>query len=157
MKQFLTVGIKEIIKDKWVYIKNIQYSNKPSGGLWSIEYTPNEEFKSAWLEWFDSEMPDWAKNYGVLFELKKDAKVYTIDSYKDLENIYNKYPIENKTKVIDYEKVSKEYDAIILTDKGQCETGISIINLYGWNCENILIMNFDCIINSKYILNFRMC
>ena len=154
MKQWLTMGIENIDKDKWIEVSNNSF-NKPYGGLWACEYKPNNEFKSDWLEWCDNEMPNWTKNYGVVFELKDDTIIYTINTYEDLEKLYNKYPKESNllgfSKLIDFEKASKDYDVIFLTNEGQWATRFGDINLYGWDIECILIMNFDYITNSKYI------
>lgn len=40
-----------------------------------------------------------------------------------------------------------KYEAIWLTAKGQSETHYSNpTNLYGWDCESVLIMNSKCVI-----------
>ena len=46
----------------------------------------------------------------------------------------------------DFEKMVKMgYDAIYLTDKGQMETRFTMPDLYGWDCECVLVMNPDCV------------
>ena len=63
---------------------------------------------------------------------------------------------------IDYEEMAKEYDAIWLTVNGQWDTRLpemdgnydidgSSINLYGWDCESLLILRKECIINVRNI------
>lgn len=43
---------------------------------------------------------------------------------------------------LDFELLAKNYDAIWLTENGQSETHLYYpINLYGWDCETVLIMN----------------
>jgi len=42
----------------------------------------------------------------------------------------------------DYEECATRYDAIHLTDRGQWATRMTHPkNLYGWDCESVLILN----------------
>ena len=47
----------------------------------------------------------------------------------------------------DYEAmITDGVDAIYLTERGQRETSYSVpANLYGYDCESVLVMNPDCI------------
>ena len=124
--------------------------NKPKGGLWSSPY--NKDTISGWYQFCKEQNFIKADNtVGVIFTLKEEARVYTIDSKEDLDNLANKYPIVVKENLrynfmIDYTKVSKDYDAIYLTDKGQWATRFSRPNtLYGWDCETLLVLNFNAI------------
>lgn len=154
IKKWYIMGIEDISIEKWNNVKN-SWHNKPMGGLWGSEYTPNSEFISPWYEWCDNEMPDWTKEYGVVFELKDSARIYTINTHEDLVNLYNKYNNTNNinkiTKLIDFEKVSKDYDCIFLTDEGQWVTRFTELSLYGWDIESILVLNFDCIDDNSII------
>ena len=48
------------------------------------------------------------------------------------------------------EQLSKKYDAIWLTLKGFNETHLSFpLNLYGWDCETVFIMNPNCVTEIK--------
>lgn len=76
----------------------------------------------------------------------------------DLENLLKEYAINKYIQydfifgnTIDFEKivVGNVYDAIKLTDKGQVETRFSRNNLYGWDCESMVILNPDIIVNQK--------
>ena len=124
--------------------------NKPKGGLWSSPY--NKDTISGWYQFCKEENFVKADNtVGVIFTLKEEARIYTIDTKEDLDNLANKYPIVVKENLrynfmIDYTKVSKDYDAIYLTDKGQWATRFSRPNtLYGWDCETLLVLNFNAI------------
>ena len=67
--------------------------------------------------------------------LKVDMDI--IEPYIDL--------LENgKPMALDFENIARHYDAIHLTPKGQEDTRWSTPhNLYGWDCETILILNTD--------------
>ena len=126
--------------------------NKPKGGLWSSPY--NKDTISGWYQFCkDENFIKGDNSVGVIFSLKEEARIYTIDTKEDLDNLANKYPIVVKENLrynfmstIDYTKVSKDYDAIYLTDKGQWATRFSRPNtLYGWDCETLLVLNFNAI------------
>lgn len=75
--------------------------------------------------------------------LKEDAKIFVINSLEDLKNS----PLNNEhgEKVLDFERISKKYDAIWLTEKGLNQTHYAYpLDLYGWDCETVLILNNDC-------------
>ena len=128
--------------------------NKPVGGLWSSPYTPGKKYISDWDRFCKEENFIKGDNsVGVIFSLKEEARIYTIDTKEDLDNLANKYPIVVKENLrynfmstIDFTKVSKDYVAIYLTDKGQWATRFSRPNtLYGWDCETLLVLNFNAI------------
>ena len=124
--------------------------NKPKGGLWSSPY--NKDTISGWYQFCKEQNFVKADNtVGVIFTLKEEARVYTIDSKEDLDNLVNKYPndvleILKEIAGLNFIAVSKDYDAIYLTDKGQWATRFSQPNtLYGWDCETLLVLNFNAI------------
>lgn len=130
-------------------IKNKLFSNKPEGGLWCSPL----ESEDGWKEFLISN--DWnidTLEKPVIFELKPDSKILKIDSYEDLKNcvsIFEKkfYPEHSYLKdFLDYEKLALEYDVIWLTANGQYDTRMAFdTNLYGWDCECLLILNQNCL------------
>lgn len=102
------------------------------------------------------------KKNSFKIQLKDDCKILIINEYNDI----NKIPIiiEKDSSIIfkkyDFETLSKTYDCIWLTEKGECETHFLPYpnfsnDLYGWDCESLLIMNPTCFIelnrkNKKY-------
>lgn len=143
---YIHYGHTEFREKDFRSIKNEPHWNKPRGtGLWA---SPTES-QYGWKDWCEAE------KFGVCsvenafaFQLSENAKVYVIDSVDDLVNVPHKitYPPEYllRTQFIDFEKMSIDYDAIYLTWNGQCETRLSRpMDLYGWDCECILIMNPD--------------
>lgn len=117
--------------------------NKPIGGLWASSYTPNNKYVSEWHNFLVKEM---GKNpsFGTVFKLKKDAKVYQIHTLEDLI----KLPFKKSTwrEELDFEKIQILYDGIYLSNEGQWNTRLTQpYNLYGWDVESLLILNYDCI------------
>lgn len=92
---------------------------------------------------------------GVVFNLKDNTRIYTINTYKDLEWLMERYKDNNSFSfkpTLDFERISKDYDVIELTEAGQWETRFSHpFNLYGWDVESILVLNFDVIGKQKGI------
>ena len=56
---------------------------------------------------------------------------------------------EGVMKFPDFEKVALEFDAIHLTTRGMMETRFTPFetpDLYGWDCESVLVLNRDVIV-----------
>lgn len=123
-------------------IKNDNFI-KPKGGIWTSTYTPKKKYLSAWYEWCAIEIPGWIEPpcYFYILYPKDTAKIYTINSYEDLEKLHQNGFGHTLVflKYLDFEKIAKVYDAIHLTAKGQWRTRLSIpYSLYGWDCESTL-------------------
>lgn len=159
------------MNDKWIFINkeyldesrfspvtNINFI-KPEGGLWIAPYNENSKYSSGWEEFLINEIGSDTKGLkGTILSIKPDAKILTIDSLEDLVKVLENYEYKNNpirfTKLLDFEKLSKDYDAIFLTEKGQYETRLSIPNLYGWDIECMLVMNFD-ILEEELIIEIK--
>lgn len=131
-------------------IQNNVSALKPSGGLWTSSYIPF--IGSDWVQYSFQvggfRVPDSENWDGYILYPNKDARVYTIDGYKDLEQLMSKYRIRSKLKFsnfyarranysIDFEKIAEDYDAIHLTRRGQLLTKNSYpYNLDGWDVES---------------------
>lgn len=152
---YLTIGVESIRKSNWVNIQNRGYMNKPFGGLWACPIRLDGEFITAWQEWCSNEMPHWLKDFGVKFSLKDNARIYTIDSYDDLAALYDKYKQESTVyypkPLLDFEAISLDFDAIYLTEYGEMVTRFSEVDLYGWDVETLLVLNFDAIDRQEFI------
>lgn len=137
--------VKPITNDNWV---------KPIGGLW----TSPKDSNWGWKNWCESEdFADCKQENSCELILKDDAKIFVIDS---LDNLLTGHFIQEtftKRYYLDFELMAKLFDAIWLTEKGQNETHYAHpINLYGWDCETVFIMNPECckqIISNKIQLN----
>lgn len=163
--QLLTIGINNISKDQFKSIQNIRDFVKPKGGLWTSPYTPNSEYYSAWHEWcIHEDFNSGLSKDSVIVELKKYAMYYVIDSQNDLkdfieivgecESEFTKSTGHKFAVYPNWENASAMFDAIYLTQKGAWDTHIPFenreYNLYGWDCETVLILNFDCIDKWEY-------
>jgi hypothetical protein len=161
-KKFIIMGFKDLSKDKFEPIKNRMMFVKPDGGLWASPYTPNSKYVSAWHRWCDGNMGDKMSNDAIIFTLKKDARCFCIDGQDDLQVLIDivgeqESPISMPFKIgsyIDFEKAKEKFDAIYLTEGGRWRTHLPLerhyLNLYTWDVESILVMNFDCIESWEY-------
>jgi hypothetical protein len=136
----------------WKFRSIENYFVKPKGGLWTSSFEINKdrdnEFPSDWYNWCCWEMPQWIGNKALLFDVYKDAKIFHINSMKDLEELFKWYPRIKEpstfSHTIDFESIAKDWDAIHLTWAGQAETrwstdgSLAGANLYGWDCESTL-------------------
>ena len=121
---------------------------KPFGGFWTSTYTPEEEHPSAWADWCSSEMPDKFKKESMILTVKKDARIFVIDSLDDVRVLWKKYPLKdaiiNSLCLLDWEKISQDYDGVQMTSKGQWDTRMPRdmkdmhLSLYGWDVESTL-------------------
>ena len=140
-------------------IENIPGFCKPKGGLWSSP----EKSEWGWIDWCESEefRLDKVRASSFRFKLRAKSKVYKIDSIIDLLRVpYTKRKYEGLSymsfmameKIIDFEKMAAEYDAIWLTVQGESQTRWPMdyrfsdnFNLYGWDCETLLVLRPECI------------
>lgn len=136
----LFCGKKEPQKSCVQPIKNQIECLKAKGGIWTSTY--NKELGSDWVGVYKSfwGMPEEGLD-GWLLTPSSNARVYKIDSLNDLIWMYQNYKrkladIPDVIKMLDFEKMSQDFDAIHLTAKGMRETRHSRpINLYAWDCE----------------------
>lgn len=113
---------------------------KPDGGLWASPIN----VAWGWKQWAERE------EYGDLstwFEFDFRGRVLKIDKLKDLIALPRRhYDGYREMQWPDYEAIlARGVDAIHLTEKGESETRFSNPNLYGWDCECVLVMNADAV------------
>ena len=156
---FVHYGTNKIEKNRIRKIRNRKGWNKPSGGIWASPLNSNHSWRKFCLnEGFNVSSLDKHS----LFKLRPGSKIYTINSYLDLFRL-KKYFIHHPNRIfknitIDYEKMKKDwYDGVYLTEEGEHDTRHSYYNysidenldLYGWDCESIVIFNKDIIVPIK--------
>lgn len=152
--EFISLGKSELKREYFKPPRNIGFV-KPGGGLWACRYTPGEDYLCDWHYWCESEGFSGKCDKGVLFNIKFNSRIYVINSYRDLENLMGKYEYMGNRdykffSCLDFELLSKDFDAIELTSLGQVETRFSEpYNLYGWDVASILILNFDIIFEQQ--------
>lgn len=162
--KLITTGITEIREELCHPVLNdlMDNRNKPLGGLWASTYFQDEENNhlSSWIDfcltdyWVDDQ--GWLDKYshGVIFELNPNSKICEIDCLVDYLAVLEKYSINYKTcrykKGLDFEKLSKDYDAIHLTDNAVREMRFvldidDIMDFYSWDVESFVLFNLNCI------------
>lgn len=130
------------------------YWCKPEGGIWCSPVGSN-------FGWEDCDAGEQFIQEGMTkIELKLEGEFIIIDTYEDLNKLpWNKFCGSPNIELIDFENVVREgVDAIYLTEEGQRQTkypyGFGVDwsftnekfrNLYGWDCESVLILNHKCI------------
>lgn len=154
-KQWLHLGNDIIDSEHFHPIKNEPLFPKPIGGLWASPLQLGSEHYSEWEKYSTHIWGSTKNQKAVIFQLKKNARVYVIDNQQDLIQLIEevgsvKVPFYFKLNVtIDFEKTKELYDVIYLTKKGQSATRLPLINreynLYGWDCESAVILNLDAI------------
>ena len=144
--KFIHYGHDKFEKDKFELVKNRLDASKPKGGLWASRIdSPN-----GWKDWCESnEFGTEKLTTSFMFTLKEDAKVLIITNTKQLEQLpkmKNPLPIPTMWSMIDYEALATEYDALELLRSEDYELYFS---LYGWDCDSIVIMNPEVIIQES--------
>ena len=148
--EFITLGCgNKFDISKFEPIKNDPGFCKPRGGLWSSPVCSDRGWR--WFCEGEEFEVDRINSSEFKFRLKEGSKVYMIDSISDLLNI--PYKINSRAriygKLIDFEKMATEYDAIYLTSDGEWTTRYSDyeygMSLYGWDCECLLVLRPECI------------
>lgn len=133
-------GATAYLPEKVLPVKNDNWVKPKEGGLW----TSPTDSKWGWREWNDMEQfRDCDERNSFIVRLKENAKLFIIDSFEDLKNA----PLldSHYKRVLDFEYLATKYDAIWLTAKGQTATHLTgDVDLYGWDCETVLILNPDC-------------
>lgn len=118
---------------------------KPKGGLWASRKNDENGWKN-WCQQEEFRLDSF--DYAFEFMLKEQSKILELTDPDQLDILpktntpdrpYNK---EDRYSMccLDFEKLSKEYDAIELKNSWKFHWP-----LYGWDCNCILIMNPDIV------------
>lgn len=82
------------------------------------------------------------------FTLKENARILEINNIKDLEPLPKCKKIDEFDflnigwVLLDFEEIQKQYDAIFVN----ISDSDLYYALYGWDCNSLLVMNSDCIL-----------
>lgn len=143
-------GEFEPSKERMKPILNLEYLLKPFGGLWTSCY--DESRGSDWIQWCLGErfnVPDNGYNSWVL-DVDGEPKMLIINSLAHLIKAFkthgityeSDHPLHSFNAVfptLDFEALSRDFDGMHLTARGQYETHLSYPeSLYGWDCESTL-------------------
>lgn len=112
---------------------------KPLGGLWA---SPTET-KYGWRDWCIEESFR-IERLEESFEFWYSGNVLKVDSVADLDRM-TWVAVYDIMQYPDFEAMQNSgVDAIWLTERGQSQTRyLPGRNLYGWDCECVLVMNPD--------------
>jgi hypothetical protein len=121
------------------------YRNKPIGGFWLSEYTPQEEFLSAWHRWCYDACPHIKKNnYFYKLDYSR-ARIFTINNKEDFDYLISRFPILYSNlldgielECINFEEVQKKWSGLFLTNKGLIENNH---NLAAWDVPSLVIFD----------------
>lgn len=144
---YVTTGFEFLSKDNFAPVTNLPLFPKPDGGLWASPFLSDGQV-SAWHQWCLFEDFD-VKTIGVKFTIKEDARIAVIDSRKDFQGILGEFKANNplplylqSQQYLDWESLANHVDAVFLTQAGM---GDCHFELFGWNVETLLILNFNVI------------
>ena len=135
-------GSDRFVPEKVLPVKNDNgVKPKKEGGLW----TSPVDSKYGWKQWNDIErFRACHESNSFTVCLKPNSRIFVIDSFLDLKSA----PLidgDHGVRVLDFECIAKNYDAIWLTKKGYDEAEFTYpINLYAWSCETVLLLNPNC-------------
>lgn len=118
---------------------------KPKGGLWASRYSSY----NGWLDFCVNkkfEIEELKKSF--VFSISKSAKILVIDSTAKLDKVLDNYGYVCSSGFlrIDFEKISKKYDAVEVLISKENEL---YDKMKGWDCDSIVIMNPSVIIVDK--------
>jgi hypothetical protein len=149
VREYIHYGHDSFRSELFVPIRNHEMFTKPHGGLWASAV--NAPF--GWKEWTEREnFRKGSYTCSFRFRLKDEAKVchiYRIRDLKGLPQVDNEFNLT--WCMLDFEKMlSDGWDAIELHLSEEDMTGVGFLEglywqLYGWDCDSILVMNPDVI------------
>lgn len=146
-------GNNKFVLPYFTPITNNEFGNKPHGGLYAC---PTKDVDISWDRWCKSNdfMTD-RLNKHFDFTLKDNARVLEIKDKKDLLKLKGIIDFNSDlffiVKQIDFEKLAKDYDAIMvwIYRSTDCEENIICEGmyywLYGWDVDTLLVLNPDII------------
>lgn len=133
-------------RSKFNPVENDSFAVKPKGGFWTSPLRDDGRF--GWLDWTEREMR-LPEEFDVWeCHPEDELTVATIDTYQDLIaylDVYERndhFRAHSSQAALDFEEMATVYDAIYLTENGQRETRLTSPNLYGWDCETVLWLDW---------------
>ena len=138
MKTYIHYGDRHFDPNKFKPIENT-FTNKPIGGLWASDVNA----KYGWKEWNKSSgLRKCSEEPYFKLTLDKKAKVLNVHKYKDVKFAVKEFLV-NQIMILDFKKIMKRgYDAmeVFISDSESLYW-----NLYGYDCDSIIIFNKDII------------
>jgi len=148
-------GSSQFFRAKMGAIKNDpQKPHKPKRGtgLWVSPF--HSEY--GWSAWCRGQgIKSCTPENSFMISLNPDARVFVIDEPNDLSDAPS-YIDQYGFPALDFEAIANDYDAIWMTMDGVFSSGKnSIFDLWGWDCETVLLMNADCFHTYRPLVNYQ--
>ena len=150
-KKYIHYGHKKFDRERFTPINNERCFVKPIGGLWASPV----DAEWGWKQWCKSEkFRDCNEDNSFTFTLSEKAVVVHIRSIKNLSGlprVENEFTL-NTWYCIDFERLLEiGIDAVELHLSEEDRRGLGVCeglnwSLYGWDCDSILIMNPDVVV-----------
>ena len=141
-KKYIHYGHKHFKPELFCPILNEGRFTKPLGGLWGSPV----DASFGWKDWNrDSRFVICNEENSFTFTLKEGARILFIaddDFLKGLPQLECE-PTLSMWCTLDFEKLAEEYDAIELDLSAD---GRLYWSLYGWDCDSILVMNPNVVV-----------
>lgn len=143
MKKYIHYGAEPFNRDLIVPIRNRLYFTKPWGGLWASPV----DAPFGWKQWCERE--GFALDrfvHSFTFTLSPEAKVLTISSRLNMHGLPrgDSLGLDLGMVCLDFEELRRQgYDAVEL--ELSCDWELYFA-LYGWDCDSIVILNPDVIV-----------
>lgn len=145
-KTYIHYGYEPFDRDLIQPIRNRDYFTKPWGGFWASPV--DAEF--GWKQWCEREQFALDRFvHSFTFTLSPEAKVLTIGSTLDLHGLPrgDTLGLDMGMVCLDFEELLRQgYDAVELELSRDWEL---YWELYGWDCDSIVILNPDIIVEVK--------
>lgn len=142
-KKYIHYGHRVFDRETFRPIRNALTFTKPYGGFWASPV----DAVFGWKEWCDREnFRECRKNRSFTFTLSENARVITIASMDGLKALAQ---VEDELSpmdwvLLDFEELrSQGWDAIEVSLTADPRLYWA---LYGWDCDSILILNPDVIV-----------
>lgn len=135
------------------------YGLKPNGGFWASNHIYNDYIISPWFSYLTKDATSIARykklNDSVIFSLKENSKILTINNIDQVIELCNKYPsyhhilgfhqeVTDFNRCFDYEELSQDYDAVYI-DFNYFQTQFQTNIFDSFSCNSILLFNLECI------------
>lgn len=150
-KKYIHYGHPNFDRNLFVPVRNGMKLNKPDGGLWASPV----DAERGWCEWCKSnEFLVGRLETHFEFELSQNARVLELtpdnvwELPEDAKSIFHRNPPEERNffamvEAIDFEALAREYDVL---ECSLAEYPQLYWSLYGWDCDCILVLNPDVIV-----------
>lgn len=123
--------------------------NKPKFGLWGSTWL-GPQVVSAWHQWTLQE-DHKGFNFGVLWRVKPEARIFEIKTTEDWQYLYDKYGegldfCGSWMGGINWVKAQKDIDVVHLADMNISSVGPKKdVSIGFWNAESAVVLNKDAV------------